>query len=296
MILTVEQTKIRTNTFSYFLLGNKVVDRNSGFLLQSEKNKVNLNAWIVPNGDVQNTGDYLSKIIVENMCSKFGLDIDQVTKETKHLYAIGSILMGYQDMTVWGSGFGCDKTLSLFFHIYKISHRIRHKVDIRAVRGPETRRILMKMGYNCPEVYGDPAILLPLFYPKELKESYDYTLIPHYSKNEKYRDNKNFLDSFNKDWKKFIDRIISSKLVISSSLHGIILAESYGVPAVMLKDTPSDDITKYKDWYYSTGRKSFPIASSVDEALNLQPSILEKNTLQKMQNGLIETFPRDLWM
>lgn len=220
--MTVEQTKIRTNTFSYFLLGNKVVDRNSGFLLQSEKNKVNLNAWIVPNGDVQNTGDYLSKIIVENMCSKFGLDIDQVTKETKHLYAIGSILMGYQDMTVWESGFGCDKTLSPFFHIYKISHRIRHKVDIRAVRGPETRRILMNMGYNCPEVYGDPA--------------------------------------------------------------------------VMLKDTPSDDITKYKDWYYSTGRKSFPIASSVDEALNLQPSILEKNTLQKMQNGLIETFPRDLWM
>lgn len=287
----------QANTLNYFIFGNKVVNRNSQFLFRSQKNKVNLNAWIVPNCDNQNTGDYLSKIIVKNMCSKFGIDIDQETKETKHLYAIGSILLGYQDMTVWGSGFGIDITLSSFFKLYKISHKIKHqKVDIRAVRGPETRRILLNMGYNCPEIYGDPAILLPLFYPKKLKKRYDYTLIPHYSKNEKYRDNENFLDSFNKDWKSFIDRIAASKLVISSSLHGIILAESYGVPAVMLKDTPHNDITKYKDWYYSTGRKLFPIAKSVEEALNLEPSLLEKNTLQKMQDGLIETFPVDLWM
>ena len=203
--------------------------------------------------------------------------------------------MGYQDMTVWGSGFGYDKRKSRFFKLYKISHRMRHKVDIRAVRGPETRRILLKMGYNCPEVYGDPAILLPLFYVNNIDNSYDYTLVPHYSKNDKYCDNPNFLNTFNKDWKKFIDRIIASKIVISSSLHGIILAESYGIPAIMLSDTPSNDITKYKDWYYSTGRKKFPIAYSVEEALHMKPSILDVNVLKKLQNGLIDTFPIDMW-
>lgn len=289
-------TDRRNNALNKFLLGNKVVESNSVFLLRSRKKKVNLNAWIVPDNDLQNVGDFISKVIFENMCDKLGLDINKDTKKTKHLYAVVSILMGYQDMTVWGSGFGYDKMLSSHFNLYKISHRIRHKVDIRAVRGPETRRILMSMGYSCPEVYGDPAILLPLFYPKECKENFEYTLIPHYSKNNKYKDNENFLNTFNKDWKSFIDRIVASKLVISSSLHGIILAESYGVPAVMLKDTPCDDITKYKDWYYSTGRESFPIANSVEEALSLKPSLLEKNTLQKMQNGLIETFPVDLWM
>ena len=83
--------------------------------------------------------------------------------------------------------------------------------------------------------------------------------------------------------------------MISSSLHGKIIAESYGVPAIMLEYTPCDDITKYKDWYYSTGRKLFPVAKDIDEALVLKPSILQREILIKMQNDLIESFPVDLW-
>lgn len=78
-------------------------------------------------------------------------------------------------------------------------------------------------------------------------------------------------------------------------MHGIILAESYGIPAIMLSDTPSNDITKYKDWYYSTGREKFPIAYSVEETLHMKPSILDVNVLKKLQNGLIDTFPIDMW-
>lgn len=49
----------------------------------------------------------------------------------------------------------------------------------------------------------------------------------------------------------------------------------------MLKYTPCDDITKYKDWYYSTGRKLFPVAKDIDEALVLKPSILQKRNFNK---------------
>ena len=87
----------------------------------------------------------------------------------------------------------------------------------------------------------------------------------------------------------------SAELVISSSLHGIILAEAYGVPAIMLRDTPSKDITKYKDWYYSTGRKEFPIADSIDDALSMTPVMLDRATIEAMQNRLINSFPIDLW-
>lgn len=96
---------LRNSALNRFILGNKVVERNSDNLFYSQKNKVNLNAWIVPNSDNQNTGDYISKIIVESMCSKLGIDINKKVAKTEHLYAIGSILMGYQDMVVWGSGF-----------------------------------------------------------------------------------------------------------------------------------------------------------------------------------------------
>lgn len=133
--------------------------------------KVNLNAWIVPNSDCQNTGDYISKIIVENMCSKFDIDINKRVRETKHLYAIGSILIVYQDMVVLGSGFGYDKTVSQTFKLYKLLHKIRNqKIDVRAVRRPETRRILISMGYSCPEIYGDLAVLLSIFLSERHKK------------------------------------------------------------------------------------------------------------------------------
>lgn len=53
-----------------------------------ETNKVNLNAWIVPDSDNQNVGDYLPVIIVEYMCRHYGIDMNKQIKETKHLYAV----------------------------------------------------------------------------------------------------------------------------------------------------------------------------------------------------------------
>lgn len=86
---------------------------------------------IVPNSDNQNTGDFISKIIVESMCSKLGIDINKKVAKTEHLYAIGSILMGYQDMVVWSSGFGYDKTVSSTFKLYKLLRKIRNqKIDV----------------------------------------------------------------------------------------------------------------------------------------------------------------------
>lgn len=83
--------------------------------------------------------------------------------------------------------------------------------------------------------------------------------------------------------------------MISSSLHGIIVAEAYGIPAVLLKDTPSEDITKYKDWYLSTNRSEFPVVASVEEALEVKPNLPDKSVIEMIQNNLIKTFPKDLW-
>lgn len=258
--------------------------------------RVNLNAWIVPNATHNNIGDYLSLIVLENVCSLKGIDFLQKVRSTKHLYAIGSILPGYQDATVWGSGFGYDKPVRWYSPFYNFLHRHYHRLDIRAVRGPESRRILMQMGIPCPEVYGDPAVLMPLFYqPANIRKKVDYIVIPHYSKLSNYKGESNILGTFTRDHLKFIDSLLEAKLVISSSLHGLILAEAYGIPAVMLCDTPSTDITKYKDWYYSTGRNSFPVANSVAEALALGGTPLDYRIIEQMQSALLDVFPIDLW-
>lgn len=90
------------------------------------------------------------------------------------------------------------------------------------------------------------------------------------------------------DWKNFIDEIVSARFVVSSSLHGLILAEAYGVPCVMLKNTESSDLFKYKDYYYSTGRKHFFMANSVEEALEHRD--VEVPDLRAMQESLLENF------
>ena len=103
----------------------------------------------------------------------------------------------------------------------------------------------------------------------------------------------NTIDIVTNDWKATIDEIANSELIISSSLHGIIIAEAYGVPAILLNKTEDGDLFKYNDYYYSTGRKSYAMAESVEEALAMpRPEVPD---LSKLQDNLLNTFPVDLW-
>lgn len=207
--------------------------------------------------------------------------------EKKHLYAIGSVLTaGIQDATVWGSG-----VLNA-----KLTYRLeKRKLDVRAVRGPVTRAILMDYGYSVPEVYGDPAIIMPEIYKAvPLKNRKKYGLITHkdYVLNEKYEENKIArLNICTDDYQDFLNQLVSVDVVISSSLHGIILAEAYGVPAVLLK--PQIDIVKYYDYYYSTGRINFPMADSIEQAIQIKP--VELPELDTIREKLKKSFPYDIY-
>ncbi len=174
-------------------------------------------------------------------------------------------------------------------------HRHFHKVDIRAVRDPETRKILLEMGLKCPEIYGDPALLLPYFYmPRKLQKK-EYVLVPHFNEWEKYSMNENVVAAFNNNWKTFVDKICCSELVISSSLHGVILAEAYGKQAVLLENTSATDYFKYQNYYSATGRTSFPIASSINEALSIHVEKPDNDLIKNLQQNLLSSFPVDLY-
>jgi len=47
---------------------------------------------------------------------------------------------------------------------------------IKCVRGPLTRKRLIEIGCNCPPVYGDPALLLPLYYNQIVSKKYQLCL------------------------------------------------------------------------------------------------------------------------
>lgn len=248
----------------------------------AEKNTVNLHWWELP-GAQQNVGDMLSPVVIDYLFHENSISVSVPPPETRHLYAIGSIIDGgYQDAVVWGSGLLRGKD--------RYWWRSLRKLDIRAVRGPLTRQALLDNGYDCPEIYGDPAILMPLFYrPADLEKRYAYRVVPHMVYGSAY---PNALSPHTADWKAFIDGLVQSELVISSSLHGIILAEAYGVPAILLNDHDMN-LFKYRDYYYATGRSDFPQARSVEEALTMQPAPLPD--LRALQEGLLRSFPAELW-
>ena len=55
------------------------------------------------------------------------------------------------------------------------------KADIRAVRGPLTREAILKEGGKCPEIYGDPAIIMPRLYTPKIGAKHKAGLILHHT-------------------------------------------------------------------------------------------------------------------
>ena len=256
----------------------------------AKHNEVNLFYW-----DYEpNVGDALAPVIYEWMLAQKGLSVNTKAKGTKHLLTVGSILgLSDQDATVWGSG------IHLLSSVIKLTEeRNIRKLDIRAVRGPVTAQILKDIGYKVPEVHGDPVLLMPLIYqPQETTKKYQYSVICHMHTQIGSEENKNihYIDIKTTDYKGVIDQIAMSEHIISSSLHGIILAEAYRVPAIMLCSGVEDEILKYYDWYYSTGRKIIPMVSSINEGIERESMYEMPPVFDEMQSKLLKAFPYDLF-
>lgn len=238
----------------------------------------------------ENFGDYLSLKIVERMVGQ--KVIPAITKkEMEHpkLLAIGSILiLANEGDVIWGTGMN-GKRMDL--DLYKFDH-----LDVRAVRGPLTRDFLIKNFHmDCPEIYGDPALLFPSLYPEfeiKSKPEFDYVVIPHYT--EEYLFPKCLFPNAvypTEPWDQVISQILNSRFVISSSLHGLIIAEAYGIPARYLRLSENEPLYKYKDYYLGTNRPDFTFATSLEEALEMGGEPPHACDLEKLYNS----FPFDCW-
>lgn len=273
---------------------------NMGRLIdQIKRNKMSINNEYVQKGKINleywnqrvNLGDALAPVIYEWMLQKNGLDANHKMKKTVHLLTVGSLLgMGNFDAVVWGTGFHTFGSIRSI-----VNKRFYRKYDVRAVRGPISAEVLKISGYECPRIYGDPAILMPLIYhPGAQTKKYKYSTILHQDhKNVTLLEDIHYIDVTTDDYQRVITEILQSEIVISSSLHGIILAESYGVPAVFLGKNMEYESIKFYDWYYSTNRKNVLIADSVGEAVHMTPMKLPE--LGNMQKALMDSFPSDLW-
>ena len=255
------------------------------------KFKRSLYWWDPADGSI-NTGDYLSKVMVEKILETRDKKLSDKKSKQNRLFAIGSVLhYAKTGDCLWGTGRNGNMP---------DSHCTFDSLDVRAVRGPLTREFLLSRGIDCPEVYGDPGILTPWIYPKSLflgaSSHKEYRVVPHFMEDPaKFHGHGENICLPNVSPARFISMLVNSSLVISSSLHGIILAEAYGVPAVLLNAGHREKPFKYDDYYLGTGRSEYLTASSVEEALAMRP-LAPPSGFADQQRALLAAFPFDLWL
>ncbi len=248
----------------------------------------------------ENYGDLLGKYLVEKISGKrveFTWPKKWSYKDLKSpvYVTVGSILTHVNHKCiVWGSGI--------------ISRSLPGKnAKFLAVRGPQTRSFLVEKGYAVPEIYGDPALLLPNFYLPKLEKQYKLGVIPHYNDykliKDRFGDREDLLliDLMTNDIEATTDEILSCERIISSSLHGIIVSHAYGIPAVWQKFSENvfgDDI-KYRDYMESVALPFYApevslssyLPKEVDELFNKYPALPQKEKLKDLKEGLMQVCP-----
>ena len=215
----------------------------------------------------------------------------------KVLLGIGSILdYANQKCLVWGSGFREYGSKTNCKQIY-------------AVRGYLS---LQRLNLENKQIaIGDPAILLPYIYQPNRRQTYkQVSIIPHYKDHEMIctlnNRNRNIINIMTNDVEEFIDQIVSSKFVLSTSLHGVIIAHAYHIPALWIKCgyVGSSDF-KYYDYFSSVRIEDYPdlraeevVGYSDDEIFSLfelyNKQSLPQINVEKLRVQLLASAPFEL--
>jgi pyruvyltransferase len=217
------------------------------------------NRIIRPN-NVLNWGDLVPFKIIQEFSKTNKITENDVfnVKDPGKMYKIistGSVMLyTNEESIVWGTG--CIRPEGIG----------RRPKKIYAVRGPLTREELLKRGIDCPEIYGDPALLFPKIYNPEVEKKYEWGIIPHYIEYES-AEHRQILKNLENEGvkiidicsgeKNFINEILEVKKVVSSSLHGLIMCDAYGIPnaRVNISNKLIGGHFKFKDYYMSVGRE-----------------------------------------
>lgn len=242
-----------------------------------------------------NLGDALSAVIVAGMAMRTVKHVP-MRHSTLRMSAVGTIghsLIG-GEAVVWGTG------TSSYSNPLAGPDRILYtpppdtKLVVTSTRGPISRRILGEQNGVGAGGYGDPVWLLPRMFAPKVEKRYDLGVIIHLSdladrgfeanpKSDARR--YDIPDSLSGSIKLIntvtpvsldglrerIEMILSCRRIVSTSLHGMVIAETYGIPclyysprgrAVEVQMSKLDETQidlRLADFYRGVGRTELPI-------------------------------------
>lgn len=165
----------------------------------------------------RNFGDVLPLPILQHVTGKRPVRAER--SDTGKVVSVGSVMPVVRPGdTVWGTGTQTDRRYSA------------RETTFLAVRGPLTRAAID--GAHVPEVYGDPALLLPDLYAPDVTRTRRVGVLAHYLDHTaaaaKHPDALNIW--MKGPWRDVIRKALSCERIITTSLHGIVLADAYDIP------------------------------------------------------------------
>ena len=236
----------------------------------------------------KNFGDVITPDIIRNL---FGYECIWAPAGYCNLIGAGSVLGSArgEKTCVWGSGLIKDGLL------------YQSRLLYCAVRGDLTRK---RIGEKWKDVtLGDPGLLANIVYKASGIKTEAIGVIPHYVDQDltiirKMRADDRFVVMDVADHPAIIaEQVSQCKLVLSSSLHGLVFADSFSIPNIHihLSNKVIGDGYKFRDYYSAIG-KDYACA---DEKRIFDNSYLEEiqasfrpiKNLKKIQRNLIRSFP-----
>lgn len=243
---------------------------------------------------ITNLGDALSPVIVVALS---GLRVKYADRSSPmpRMSAIGTIGQKLAGGTVhiWGTGFDATRNA--------VDDTIPHYILPPgttllpyAVRGPFSRCILADVGIDVPAVYGDPAWFLPRIHAAKVQKKAELGVVLHLSElaerscdavakpqlkrcglseadassikiiNTYHRPNYSSLTDK-------LDEILSCKRIVSTSFHGMMLADAYRIPCAFFSPSEGggtlvdpfdhhDTLNhRFADFYAGCSRKLVPV-------------------------------------
>ena len=239
-----------------------------------------------------NVGDALNPLLVAGLAGNGTKVLSHPSTKLPLLFAVGSVVHLLADKfhalnhhehmtaplaTIWGTG--CIGA----YQCRTVCRACRSNgTTFLAVRGPLSRQTLSEYDCGCqvPPVYGDPALLLPFVLPREgfdaRSPEYDLCVCPH-DVDKKIpavlslvqRANANTLSAgagqeprvkmldILSNVRDFVAELLTCRAVVSSSLHGVIISEAYGIQATAVFFSRGHIVGgayKYQDYGASLGR------------------------------------------
>lgn len=266
-----------------------------------------------------NMGDRLNKVMLEDL---FGIKVTQTDLMKSNMSAIGSYLgvltcskrlryrlkqrlrypFAPKDHYVWGTGFISYKT-------YKNVGLLFRNLHFCAIRGELSKKKMegiIEEKLDIPT--GDGGLLVDRWVGNNAKKKYSIGIIPHFMEQDhslinsikNYYKNSVIIDLT--DEPRSVLRLISEcNTVLSSSLHGLIVSDSFHIPNMHMilyryGERNLGDGFKFSDYYSSYGVEDNPICMEsgkwpgVDDIVNNY--VIDTKMVENKKDQLYRCFPK----